>query len=165
MWHTVCLQHLARAGSEQSRSTSVLPINHVIQMPQCLIGICESWLLKDTIKTDNKHTEFPDYMVAVLKTTSWDVGLFPWVKMCVIWFDIQWNDFAYKRMNEITNIEDAMISGIVHSVVHIWYDRLGPFDKQGWRTMATDDRWLVWYAGGLRDIARACSCPWPARSI
>ena len=38
MWHVVCLQHLARACSEQSRSTSVLPINHVIQMPQCLSG-------------------------------------------------------------------------------------------------------------------------------
>ena len=38
MWHVVCLQHLARACIEQSRSTSVLPINHVIQMPQCLSG-------------------------------------------------------------------------------------------------------------------------------
>ena len=38
MWHVVCLQHLARACSEQSRSTSVLPINHVVQMPQCLSG-------------------------------------------------------------------------------------------------------------------------------
>ena len=36
MWHVVCLQHLARDCSEKSRSTSVLPINHVIQMPQCL---------------------------------------------------------------------------------------------------------------------------------
>ena len=38
MWHVVCLHHLARASSEQSRSTTVLPINHVIQMPQCLSG-------------------------------------------------------------------------------------------------------------------------------
>ena len=38
MWHVVCLQHLARDSSEQSRSTTVLPINHVIQMPQCLSG-------------------------------------------------------------------------------------------------------------------------------
>ena len=38
MWHVACLQHLARACSEQSRSTTVLPINHVIQMPQCLSG-------------------------------------------------------------------------------------------------------------------------------
>ena len=38
MWHVVCLQHLSRACSEQSRSTTVLPINHVIQMPQCLSG-------------------------------------------------------------------------------------------------------------------------------
>ena len=38
MWHVVCLQHLARASSEQSRSTTVLPINHVIQIPQCLSG-------------------------------------------------------------------------------------------------------------------------------
>ena len=38
MWHLVCLQHLTRVCSEQSRSTSVLPINDVIQMPQCLSG-------------------------------------------------------------------------------------------------------------------------------
>ena len=38
MWHVICLQHLARASSEQSRSTTVLPINHVIQIPQCLSG-------------------------------------------------------------------------------------------------------------------------------
>ena len=38
MWHLVCLQHLARACSEQSRSTSVLPTNHVIQIPQSLSG-------------------------------------------------------------------------------------------------------------------------------
>ena len=38
MWHVDSLQHLARACSEQFRSTSVLPINHVIQMPQCLSG-------------------------------------------------------------------------------------------------------------------------------
>ena len=38
MWHVVCLKHLARASSEQSRSTTVLSINHVIQMPQCLSG-------------------------------------------------------------------------------------------------------------------------------
>ena len=38
MWHLVCLQHLAKASSEQSRSTTVLPINHVIQIPQCLSG-------------------------------------------------------------------------------------------------------------------------------
>ena len=38
MWHVDSLQHLARACSEQFRSTSVLPINHVIQMPRCLSG-------------------------------------------------------------------------------------------------------------------------------
>ena len=46
MWHVVCLQHLARASSEQSRSTTVLSINHVIQMPQCLSGFVnhDYWL-------------------------------------------------------------------------------------------------------------------------
>ena len=38
IWHMICLQHHARACSEQSRSITVLPINHVIQMPQCLSG-------------------------------------------------------------------------------------------------------------------------------
>ena len=32
-WLMVCLQHLVRPCSGQFRSTSVLPINHVIQMP------------------------------------------------------------------------------------------------------------------------------------
>ena len=60
MWHVVCLQHLARACSEQSRSTTVLPINHVIQMPQCLSGFvnhnycCETGLLiKDSTKSSD----------------------------------------------------------------------------------------------------------------
>ena len=39
MWDVIFLQHLARACSEQSRSTAVLPMNHVIQMPQCLSGL------------------------------------------------------------------------------------------------------------------------------
>ena len=38
MWHGICLQHHARACSDQPRTTSALPINHVIQMPQCLSG-------------------------------------------------------------------------------------------------------------------------------
>ena len=38
MWQVIFLQHLARAYIEQSKSTSVLPINHVILMPQCLWG-------------------------------------------------------------------------------------------------------------------------------
>ena len=38
MWHVVCLRYLARASSEQSRSTTVLPVSHVIQIPQCLSG-------------------------------------------------------------------------------------------------------------------------------
>ena len=45
MWHVVCLQHLARACSEQSRSTTVLPINHVIQMPQYLSGFVNHYYL------------------------------------------------------------------------------------------------------------------------
>ena len=109
-----------------------------------------------------KHTECPNYMVAVLKMTSSDV--FPWVKICMIWFYIQWTDFAYIRMNEITNIEDAMISGMVHSVVHIWYDRLGPFDIQDWRKMATEGRWLVWYVGGCVKscvLVVVCDCLGP----
>ena len=36
MWHVFCLQLLARACDEQSRSTSVLHINHVIQIPTSL---------------------------------------------------------------------------------------------------------------------------------
>ena len=38
MWHVLYLYHLARACSKQSRSTSILPIKHAIQMPQCLSG-------------------------------------------------------------------------------------------------------------------------------
>ena len=36
IWHMICLQQHARACSEQSRSITVLLINHVIQVPQCL---------------------------------------------------------------------------------------------------------------------------------
>ena len=52
MWHVVCLQHLARACSEQSRSTTVLPINHVIQMPQCLSGFVnhDYWMVMFWVK-------------------------------------------------------------------------------------------------------------------
>ena len=39
VWHVVCLQHFPRACSEQSRSTSILPFNHLIQMPECLSGL------------------------------------------------------------------------------------------------------------------------------
>ena len=46
MWHVVCLKHLARACSEQYRSTSALPINHVIQKPQCLSGFLNHDYLK-----------------------------------------------------------------------------------------------------------------------
>ena len=38
MWHVLYLYHLARACSKQSKSTPILPINHLIQMPQCLSG-------------------------------------------------------------------------------------------------------------------------------
>ena len=38
MWHVIFRQHLARACSEQSRSTAVLPINHMTQMLQRLSG-------------------------------------------------------------------------------------------------------------------------------
>ena len=38
MWHMIFLEHLARACGEQSRSTVVLPINHVTQITQCLSG-------------------------------------------------------------------------------------------------------------------------------
>ena len=57
MWHVVCLQHLARASSEQSRSTTVLSINHVIQMPQCLSGFVnhDYWKLRPGINQDCLH--------------------------------------------------------------------------------------------------------------
>ena len=56
MWHVVCLQHLARACSEQSRLTTVLPINHVIQMPQCLSGFVNHDYL-DWITTQGNGVE------------------------------------------------------------------------------------------------------------
>ena len=52
MWHVVCLQKLARACSEQSRSTSVLPFKHVIQMPQCLSGfVNHDYYINQSINT------------------------------------------------------------------------------------------------------------------
>ena len=77
VWHVVCLQHLARACSEQSRLTSVLPINHVIQMPQCISGfvnhdccricnvnmpavlthnVCSWWIGRNTVSLHRNRT-------------------------------------------------------------------------------------------------------------
>ena len=58
MWHVVCLQHLGRACSEQSRSTSVLSINHVIQIPQCLSGFVNH----DYLMASNCHITITDVM-------------------------------------------------------------------------------------------------------
>ena len=55
MWHVVCLQHLARVSNEQSRSTTVLPINHVIHMPQCLSGFVNHDYWKAWIVLGNEH--------------------------------------------------------------------------------------------------------------
>ena len=90
MWHVIFLQHLARACSEQSRSTAVLPINHVTQMPQCLSGfvnhdywldqlqiaisapshhlICwTNWIIRDTLQ--GNLTVLTDY--ALVTITCW----------------------------------------------------------------------------------------------
>ena len=63
MWHVVCLQHLARASSEQSRSTTVLPINHVIRMPQCLSGFVnhDYWCDLNTLRTKEMATIFQTF--------------------------------------------------------------------------------------------------------
>ena len=74
MWHVVCLQHLARACSEQSRLTTVLPINHVIQMPQCLSGFVNHdywtpWRQTYRMSLDY-HTRPP-----VWSTTRWNISV------------------------------------------------------------------------------------------
>ena len=65
MWHVVCLQHLARACSEQSRSTTVLPINHVIQMTQCLSGFVnhDYWI----VIVQNAVSQIVIFVVIALK--------------------------------------------------------------------------------------------------
>ena len=65
MWHVVCLQHLARASSEQSRSTTVLPVNHVIQIPQCLSGFVN-------------HDYYTEVSISVKETLSMQQG-FNWL--------------------------------------------------------------------------------------
>ena len=42
MWHVICLQHLARACSEQSKSTSVLPIN---MWSRCCNAYRDLWIM------------------------------------------------------------------------------------------------------------------------
>ena len=58
IWHVVCLQHLVRACSEQSRSTSVLPINHVINAYQDL------WIM--TIGVEMGYLCYPVISIAVI---------------------------------------------------------------------------------------------------
>ena len=43
MWHVICLQHLARACSEQSKSTSVLPIN---MWSRCCNAYRDLWIMR-----------------------------------------------------------------------------------------------------------------------
>ena len=80
MWHVVCLQHLARACSEQSRSTTVLPINHVIQMPQCLSGFVNhdyyilTWSARGHLYGLRSDTTF-DLMVLMLLSFYMTVNL------------------------------------------------------------------------------------------
>ena len=71
MWHVVCLQHLARASSEQSRSTTVLPINHVIQIPQCLSGFVnhDYW--------NCIQFQFRNCMQQVCLLSSWVIAIAP----------------------------------------------------------------------------------------
>ena len=61
MWHVIWLQHLAKVCGEQSRSTSVMPINHVIQMPQCLSGIITN--------------HFKSALCRVWRWLEWELGL------------------------------------------------------------------------------------------
>ena len=71
MWHVVCLQHLARASSEQSRSTTVLPINHVIQMPQCLSGFVnhDYWIGMRCMHLQNQNSKIKRSHVIIHMTT------------------------------------------------------------------------------------------------
>ena len=72
MWHVVCLQHLARACSEQFRSTTVLPINHMIQMPQCLSGFVNH-----------------DYWFSAMLISKWPpgshIGIFGFRTLTLVW--------------------------------------------------------------------------------
>ena len=54
-------------------------------------------------------------------------------------------------MHEITNFEDAMISGILYAVAHIWDTVImGVIAKsiRGWSKMVAKGRGLAWNAGG-----------------
>ena len=96
MWHVVCLQHLARrACSEQSGSTTVLPINHVIQMPQCLSGFVnhDYWTLRKTFQWNSiekmklliHENAFENVICKMVAILSWE----RWVKYgflyCILW--------------------------------------------------------------------------------
>ena len=70
MWHVICLQHLARACREQFRSTSVLPVNHVIQMPQCLSGF---------VNHDHCLISFSEWSYSVMRCMSLQTSIKQWL--------------------------------------------------------------------------------------
>ena len=94
IWHMICLQHLARACSEQTRSTTVLPINHVIQMPQCLSGFVnhDSCCLRDiSIGFVDYHTKLCMLQGSLeLRDTARFTALsINFKNVCAIWLRIE----------------------------------------------------------------------------
>ena len=97
MWQVVCLQHLARACSEQSRSTTVLPINHVIQMPQCLSGfVNHDYYVPHKIYCLTHWGR--DKMVAISQTTF--LSAFSWMEMFEFRLKFHWSLFLRVQLTK-----------------------------------------------------------------
>ena len=84
IWHMICLQHLGRACSGQSRSITVLLINHVIQMPQCLLGFVNhdywnSYIFMETNAFENDR--YVDHQAYHINLSAGLIQLVsPWTK-------------------------------------------------------------------------------------
>ena len=99
MWHVIFLQHLARACSEQFRSTSVLPINHVIQMPQCLSGFVN-------------HDYSPNFQ------TSWSHWIMPMMyKKSSIWS-------GFETISKQKSLPPFVFSEAIRHICHFLIDKV-----------------------------------------
>ena len=118
MWHVVCLQHLVRACSEQSRSTTVLPINHVIQMAQCLSGLVNRdyclWtavlfrVVAKPMMTWHHLCKYVTTITATTTTTAMQINIF-WHKAN----DIDIFLHKYQSSSEATHFKCAIIERLL----------------------------------------------------
>ena len=97
MWHMIFLQHLVRACSEQSRSTAVLPINRVIQMPQCLSGFVNHDYSPHKRQVTQKMFPFDDVIILPTNFTGGGKECSRYLPLIWVW---KWLIFYYSWISQ-----------------------------------------------------------------